>query len=58
MISALSVKRYMGGFTSQEDAARAYDGVAIKHQGKMLTVGLKAKTNYSYTKGQILEILE
>lgn len=37
-------KRYIGSITSEANAARIYDKYAI------MTHGLKAKTNYSYTK--------
>ena len=45
-------KHYIGSINSEEKAARIYDRHAI------LTHGLRAKTNFSYTKTQILKILE
>jgi len=40
-------KRYIGSIGSEEAAARIYDHYAI------LTHGLRAKTNFSYTKQEI-----
>lgn len=45
-------KHYIGSIDSQERAARIYDKHAI------LTHGLRAKTNFSYTKAQIQKIIE
>lgn len=45
-------KHYIGSITSEEKAAKIYDRHAI------LTHGLRAKTNFSYTKTQIKRILE
>lgn len=45
-------KHYVGSITSEERAARIYDRHAI------LTHGLRAKTNYSYTKAQVQLLLE
>lgn len=45
-------KHYIGSIDSQEKAAKIYDKHAI------LTHGLRAKTNFSYTKAQILKIIE
>ena len=44
-------KHYVGSICSEERAARIYDRHAI------LTHGLKAKTNYSYSKAQVLTLL-
>lgn len=44
-------KHYVGSINSEERAARIYDRHAI------LTHGLRAKTNYNYTKGQVLAFL-
>ena len=44
-------KRYLGSFSSEEEAARAYDKVALQHHG------IKAKTNYEYTKEEIKKIM-
>lgn len=45
-------KHYIGSITTEYKAARIYDRHAI------LTHGLRAKTNFSYTKMQIATILE
>ena len=45
-------KRYIGSAPTEEEAARLYDRKAI------LTNGLKAKTNYAYTKRQIEYVLD
>ncbi len=45
-------KHYIGSINSEEKEAKIYDRHAI------LTHGLRAKTNYSYTKAQILCILQ
>lgn len=44
-------KHYVGSINEEERAARIYDRHAI------LTHGLRAKTNFSYSKGQIMAIL-
>ena len=44
-------KRYLGSFSNEEEAARAYDRVALQHHG------LKAKTNYDYTKEEVGKII-
>ena len=44
-------KRYLGSFSNEEEAARAYDNVALQHHG------MKAKTNYDYTKEEVAEIM-
>ena len=44
-------KRYLGSFSNEEEAARAYDKVALQHHG------IKAKTNYDYTKEEVAEIM-
>ena len=45
-------KHYIGSICKETKAARIYDAYAI------LAHGLKAKTNFSYSKGQLLKILE
>lgn len=45
-------KHYVGSITQEERAARIYDRHAI------LTHGLRAKTNFSYSKGQIMALLK
>lgn len=45
-------KHYIGSISSEEKAAKIYDRHAI------LTHGLRAKTNFSYTKAQIIAILD
>lgn len=44
-------KRYVGSFSNEEEAARAYDKVALQHHGT------KAKTNYDYSKEEVDAIL-
>lgn len=51
LISINQFKKYFGAITSELDAARFYDRKSIA------TFGLKAKTNFSYTKKQVLDIL-
>lgn len=45
-------KRYIGSINSEEAAAKIYDHYAI------ITHGLRAKTNFEYTKAQIQEIMD
>ena len=52
MITLNHYKEYNGGFSDEFEAARVYDKKSI------CTFGLKAKTNNSYTKRQVLEILK
>ena len=52
MITLNHYKEYKGGFDTEDDAARMYDRKSI------CTFGLKAKTNFDYTKDQVLEILK
>ena len=52
MLAINHTKEYYGGFVSEDDAAREYDWRAIS------TYGLKAKTNFSYTKRDVLFIIE
>lgn len=44
-------KRYIGSINSEESAARIYDHYAI------ITHGLRAKTNFEYTKASIQVIM-
>ena len=44
-------KKYLGTLPSEEMAAKFYDKVAVQYQG------VKAKTNFQYSKAQILQIL-
>ena len=44
-------KRYVGSYSKEDDAARAYDKVALQNHGS------KAKTNFDYTKKEVEEIL-
>ena len=44
-------KRYVGSYSREEDAARAYDKVALQNHGT------KAKTNFDYTKKEVEDIL-
>ena len=52
MITLNHYKEYKGGFDTEDDAAKLYDRKSI------CTFGLKAKTNFDYTKREILEILK
>lgn len=45
-------KKYLGTLPTEEQAARFYDKVAIQYQGH------KAKTNYFYSKEQIISTLK
>ena len=45
-------KKYLGTLPDEELAARFYDKVAIQNQG------VKAKTNFTYSKEEIVEILK
>jgi hypothetical protein len=40
-------KRYIGSFSTEEEASRAYDRVSIQNHG------MKAKTNHPYTEEEI-----
>eukprot|EP00344_Euplotes_crassus_P003639 CAMPEP_0197004096 /NCGR_PEP_ID=MMETSP1380-20130617/18941_1 /TAXON_ID=5936 /ORGANISM="Euplotes crassus, Strain CT5" /LENGTH=179 /DNA_ID=CAMNT_0042422779 /DNA_START=272 /DNA_END=811 /DNA_ORIENTATION=- len=51
MVMGFGKKRYYGGIKDQNEAAQLYDKYAI------LTQGIGAKTNFGYTKDQILSIL-
>ena len=51
LIMVKKKKRYLGSFSNEEEAARAYDKVALQHHG------IKAKTNYDYTKEEVEEII-
>ena len=44
-------KMYMGGFDDPEHAAKCYDKAAIQMRG------IKAHTNFSYSKKEVLRIL-
>lgn len=44
-------KQYIGGINSEEEAARIYDEIAIRSNG------LRAKTNFSYTKQDLLILI-
>ena len=44
-------KRYIGSFSSEEEASRAYDTVSLKYHGN------KAKTNHPYTEEEISNII-
>jgi hypothetical protein len=51
LIMVKKKKRYLGSFSNEEEAARAYDKVALQHHG------IKAKTNYDYTKEEVEKIM-
>jgi hypothetical protein len=44
-------KRYVGSYSKEEEAAKAYDKVALQNHGT------KAKTNFDYTKKEVENIL-
>lgn len=44
-------KRYLGSFSTEEEAARVYDRVSLQNHGN------KAKTNYFYSQDEIKEII-
>ena len=44
-------KKYLGSLQNPEQAARLYDKVVIQQQG------LKAKTNFSYTRDDLVMLL-
>ena len=44
-------KQYLGSYSNEEEAARAYDKIALQN------LGFNAITNYDYTKEEIDEIL-
>ena len=44
-------KRYVGSFSSEEEAARIYDRVSLQNHGS------KAKTNYFYSEDEIKTII-
>ena len=44
-------KMYFGAISSEEEAARLYDKLSVVFQG------LEAKTNFDYTKQDVLDIL-
>ena len=51
LIMVKKKKRYLGSFSNEEEAAKAYDRVALQHHG------IKAKTNYDYTKEEVEQIM-
>ena len=51
LIMVKKKKRYIGSFSNEEEAAKAYDKVALQHHG------IKAKTNYDYTKDEVDKIM-
>ena len=44
-------KRYVGSYSNEEEAARAYDKVALQNHGT------KAKTNYDYKDEEVKKII-
>ena len=52
LIMVRKKKRYLGSFSNEEEAARAYDKVALQNHGN------KAKTNYDYSKEEIEKIIQ
>ena len=45
-------KRYVGSYSNEEEAARAYDKAALQNHGS------KAKTNYDYTEAELARIIK
>ena len=45
-------KRYVGSYSNEEEAARAYDKAALQNHGT------KAKTNFDYTEEQLKSIMK
>ena len=43
-------KRYVGSYSNEEEAARAYDKAALQNHGS------KAKTNYDYSEEELTRI--
>jgi hypothetical protein len=52
LIAIKKRKTYIGTYDNQEDAARAFDFYSL------LLHSLTAKTNFNYTKGEVLEMIE
>ncbi len=44
-------KRYVGSYSNEEEAARAYDKVALQNHGT------RAKTNYDYDDDEVKRII-
>lgn len=44
-------KRYVGSYSNEEEAARAYDKAALQNHGS------KAKTNFDYTESELIRIM-
>ena len=51
LIMVKKKKKYLGSFSNEEEAARVYDKFALQNHG------IKAKTNYDYTKEEVEKIL-
>lgn len=45
-------KRYVGSYTNELEAAKAYDFTSIQYHG------IKALTNFDYKKSQVVQIME
>jgi hypothetical protein len=45
-------KRYVGSYSNEEEAARAYDKAALQNHG------MKAKTNFDYTEDELKMIMK
>jgi hypothetical protein len=51
LIMVKKKKKYLGIYPNEEEAAKIYDRVALKYHG------IKAKTNYKYTKEEVAKIV-
>jgi hypothetical protein len=51
LIMVSKKKRYVGSYSNEEEAARAYDKVALQNHGT------KAKTNFDYADEEVKKIL-
>jgi hypothetical protein len=51
LIMAKKKKKYMGSYSSEEEAAKVYDKFALLYHGR------KAKTNYDYSKEEIEKLI-
>lgn len=52
LIMIKNKKRYVGSYTNELEAAKAYDFTSIQYHG------IKALTNFDYKKSQVVQIME